>query len=83
MLDKRVYPQRIAVHCAAHARRKFDGLLGISDAGKEAVRHPHVSSISKFNRYGIGRVRSCGLTQGYRLNASMCHGFALALPSLL
>ena len=26
-LDKRVYPQRIAAHCLAHARRKFDELV--------------------------------------------------------
>jgi len=38
VLDKRVYPQRIAAHCAAHARRKFDELLGTSDVAKEAIK---------------------------------------------
>jgi hypothetical protein len=38
VLDKRVYPQRIAAHCAAHARRKFDELLGTSEVAKEAIR---------------------------------------------
>jgi transposase len=38
VLDKRVYPQRIAAHCAAHARRKFDELLGASEVAKEAIK---------------------------------------------
>ncbi len=38
VLDKRVYPQRIAVHCAAHARRKFDELIGTSEVAKEAIK---------------------------------------------
>ena len=38
VLDKRVYPQRIAAHCAAHARRKFDELIGTSEVAKEAIR---------------------------------------------
>ena len=38
VLDKRVYPQRIAAHCAAHARRKFDELLGTSEVAKEAIQ---------------------------------------------
>jgi transposase len=38
VLDKRVYPQRIAAHCAAHARRKFDELLGTSEVAKEAIK---------------------------------------------
>ena len=38
VLDKRVYPQRIAAHCVAHARRKFDELLGTSEVAKEAVK---------------------------------------------
>ena len=37
-LDKRVYPQRIAAHCVAHARRKFDELLGTSEVAKEAIK---------------------------------------------
>ena len=37
-LDRRVYPQRIAAHCVAHARRKFDELLGTSEVAKEAIR---------------------------------------------
>jgi transposase len=37
-LDKRVYPQRIAAHCAAHARRKFDELVGTSEVAKEAIK---------------------------------------------
>lgn len=37
-LDRRVYPQRIAAHCAAHARRKFDELVGTSEVAKEAIR---------------------------------------------
>ena len=38
VLDKRVYPRRIAAHCAAHARRKFDELLGTSEVAKEAIK---------------------------------------------
>jgi transposase len=38
VLDKRVYPKRIAAHCAAHARRKFDELLGTSEVAKEAIQ---------------------------------------------
>jgi transposase len=38
VLDKRVYPQRIAAHCAAHARRKFDELIGTSEVAKEAIK---------------------------------------------
>ena len=37
-LDRRVYPQRIAAHCVAHARRKFDELIGTSEVAKEAIR---------------------------------------------
>ena len=37
-LDPRVYPQRIAAHCAAHARRKFDELVGTSEVAKEAIK---------------------------------------------
>ena len=37
-LDRRVYPQRIAAHCAAHARRKFDELVGMSEVAKEAIK---------------------------------------------
>lgn len=39
-LDRRVYPQRIAAGCAAHARRKFDELYkaGASAVAKEAIR---------------------------------------------
>jgi transposase len=37
-LDRRVYPQRIAAHCVAHARRKFDELVGTSEVAKEAIR---------------------------------------------
>ena len=37
-LDRRVYPQRIAAHCAAHARRKFDELVGTSEVAKEAIK---------------------------------------------
>jgi transposase len=37
-LDKRVYPQRIAAHCLAHARRKFDELVGTSEVAKEAIK---------------------------------------------
>jgi transposase len=38
VLDKRVYPQRIAAHCVAHARRKFDELLGTSEVAKAAIK---------------------------------------------
>jgi transposase len=38
VLDKRVYPQRIAAHCAAHARRKFDELVGTSEVAKAAIK---------------------------------------------
>jgi transposase len=38
VLDKRVYPHRIAAHCVAHARRKFDELVGTSDVAKEALK---------------------------------------------
>ena len=38
VLDKRVYPQRIAAHCAAHARRKFDELVGTSEVAREAIK---------------------------------------------
>jgi transposase len=38
VLDKRVYPQRITAHCAAHARRKFDELVGTSEVAKEAIK---------------------------------------------
>ena len=38
VLDKRVYPQRTAAHCAAHARRKFDELVGTSEVAKEAIK---------------------------------------------
>ncbi|MDE2299928.1 MAG: IS66 family transposase [Burkholderiales bacterium] len=38
VLDRRVYPQRIAAHCLAHARRKFDELVGTSEVAKEAIR---------------------------------------------
>jgi transposase len=38
VLDKRVYPQRIAAHCAAHARRKFDELIGTSEVAREAIK---------------------------------------------
>ena len=37
-LDRRVYPQRIAAHCAAHARRKFDELVSTSEVAKEAIK---------------------------------------------
>ena len=37
-LDRRVYPQRIAAHCTAHARRKFDELVGTSEVAKEAIK---------------------------------------------
>ena len=38
VLDKRVYPQRIAAHCVAHDRRKFDELLGTSEVAKAAIK---------------------------------------------
>ena len=38
VLDKRVYPQRIAAHCVAHARRKFDELVGTSEVAKGAIK---------------------------------------------
>jgi transposase len=38
VLDRRVYPQRIAANCVAHARRKFEELLGTSEVAKEAIR---------------------------------------------
>jgi len=38
VLDRRVYPQRITAHCAAHARRKFDELVGTSEVAKEAIK---------------------------------------------
>jgi transposase len=37
-LDRRVYPQRIAAHCFAHARRKFDELVDTSEVAKEAIK---------------------------------------------
>ena len=37
-LDRRVYPQRIAANCVAHARRKFDELVGTSEVAKEAIK---------------------------------------------
>ena len=38
VLDRRVYPQRIAANCVAHARRKFDELVGTSEVAKEAIK---------------------------------------------
>ena len=38
VLDKRVYPQRIAAHCVAHARRKFDELVDTSEVAKAAIK---------------------------------------------
>lgn len=38
VLDRRVYPQRSAAHCVAHARRKFDELVGTSEVAKEAIK---------------------------------------------
>ncbi len=38
VLDRRVYPQRIAAHCVAHARRKFDELVATSEVAKEAIK---------------------------------------------
>ena len=35
-LDKRVHQQRIAAHCVAHARRKFDEMVGIGEVAREA-----------------------------------------------
>jgi hypothetical protein len=43
-LDKRVYPQRIAAHCVAHARRKFDELVGTSEVAKEAIKRIGLSA---------------------------------------
>ncbi len=37
-LDRRVYPQRIAAHCVAHARRKFDELVATSEVAKAAIK---------------------------------------------
>ena len=37
-LDKRVYPQRMAAHCVAHARRKFDELIGTSEVARQAIK---------------------------------------------
>jgi len=37
-LDRRVYPQRLAAHCFAQARRKFDELIGTSEVAKEAIK---------------------------------------------
>lgn len=37
-LDRRVYPQRITANCVAHARRKFDELVGTSEVAKEAIK---------------------------------------------
>jgi len=37
-LDRRVYPQRLAAHCFAHARRRFDELIGTSEVAKEAIK---------------------------------------------
>lgn len=40
MLDRRLYPDRIAAGCVAHARRKFDELAksGTSLLAPEAIR---------------------------------------------
>jgi transposase len=38
VLDPRVFPGRIAAHCAAHARRKFDELIDTSEVAREAVK---------------------------------------------
>nr|WP_015586007.1 IS66 family transposase [Comamonas sp. 7D-2]AGJ70657.1 Tra [Comamonas sp. 7D-2] len=38
VLDRRVYPQRIAANCVAHARRKFDELVGTSEVAKETIK---------------------------------------------
>jgi transposase len=38
VLDNRMYPQRIAAHCVAHARRKFDELIGTSEVAKAAIK---------------------------------------------
>ena len=37
-LDRRVFPQRLAARCAAHARRKFDELAGTSEVAREAIK---------------------------------------------
>ena len=37
-LDRRVYPKRIAAHCVAHARRKFDELVGTSEVARQAIK---------------------------------------------
>jgi len=36
--DPRVYPHRTVAHCFAHARRKFDELLGTSEVAKEVIK---------------------------------------------
>lgn len=38
VLDPRVFPGRIAAHCVAHARRKFDELIDTSEVAREAVK---------------------------------------------
>ena len=38
VLDRRLYPQRIAAHCVAHARRKFDELVATSEVAKGAIK---------------------------------------------
>jgi transposase len=38
VLDKRVYPRRIAAYCVAHARRKFDELITTSEVAREAIK---------------------------------------------
>ena len=38
VLDKCVYSQRIAAHCLAHPRRKFDELQGASEVAKTAIQ---------------------------------------------
>lgn len=38
VLDTRVYPQRIAAHCLAHARRKFDELRDVSEVARQAIQ---------------------------------------------
>jgi transposase len=37
-LDQRLYPQRQAAGCVAHARRKFDELVHCSEVAKEAIK---------------------------------------------
>jgi hypothetical protein len=37
VLDPRVHPQRMTAHCVAHARRKFDELMGTSEVAREAI----------------------------------------------